>query len=85
MRQNRSRPKTCCITPVPLAERDRVPLGLSPALPSPISHAWDDLVRKVEGKTSFGTQRRPLIPRGREHEGSDEKLPQPSNDLEDNH
>src|SRR3546814_3767787 len=51
----------------------------------PISHAQDNLVRNVECQTSFGTQRRPPIPLGRDHEGSDEQQPQLSDDLEDNH
>lgn len=57
------------ITPFALAERDRVSLGLSPGVLIPLSHAPDDLVSFVEGQTSFGTQRRPPIPLGRDHEG----------------
>jgi hypothetical protein len=74
-----------CFAPFALAERDRVPLGIDPAFLFPISHAPDDLVRKVEDQTSFGTQRRPPLPLGRDHEGTDEPLPQLSDDLEDNH
>ncbi|WP_150126172.1 hypothetical protein [Blastomonas sp. RAC04] len=73
------------MTPFALAERDRVLLGLNPALLFLLSHAQDDLVRFVKGQTSFGTQRRPPIPLGRDHEGSDKTLHQPSDDLEDNH
>jgi hypothetical protein len=45
----------------------------------------DDLVGFVEGQTSFGTQRRPPIPLGRDHEGSDTALLQLSDDLENNY
>jgi hypothetical protein len=57
--QNGRRAKACRMTPLTLAERDRVPLGLSPAPLVPISRAKDNLVRKVGGSTSLGTQRRP--------------------------
>src|SRR3546814_3682014 len=49
------------------------------------SHAQDDLVRNVEGQTSFGTQRRPPIPLGRDHEGSDEQQPAPEDHRSEEH
>jgi hypothetical protein len=69
--QNGRRTEARRITPFALAERDRVSLGLIPGVLIPLSHAQDDLVSFVEGQTSFGTQRRPPIPLGRDHEGSD--------------
>jgi len=54
-RQGRRRAQARRTAPLALAERDRVPLGLSPAFLLPISHAPDDLFRKVGHPTSVGT------------------------------
>jgi hypothetical protein len=73
------------INSLALAERDGVPLGLNPAFLILLSQAQVDLVRKVEGQTSFGTQRRSPIPHGLDHKGSEEQQPNLSDDLEANH